>query len=63
MSIEYVKDAVGKILGKIVKHGTKTYLHDANMKALGFYDPSTNTTHTATGKLVGRGNLLMTLIR
>ena len=37
-------------------------IHSASGSFLGVYDPAINETRTASGSLVGRGNLLATLI-
>lgn len=40
-----------------------SYIYDKNMKVLGFYNAVSNQTLDMNSKLVGTGNLLMTLLR
>ncbi len=63
MKNEIIRDSKGKIIGKTTKQGTKTYLQDAGGKPLGFYDPSNNSTFNSSGKLIGRSNILFSLLK
>ena len=42
--------------------GTKQELYPPNGSLIAVYDEATNETHTASGQLVGRGNLIMTCL-
>ena len=66
--IEFMKttlrDSGGKILGYIQEvFPYRHELHNAGGKTLGFYNPHTDRTFTASGRLVGKGNLLASLLR
>jgi hypothetical protein len=59
-----LRDSSGKTLGyfqEVFPH--RHELHDAGGKTLGFYNPHTDQTFTASGRLVGKGNLLASLLR
>jgi hypothetical protein len=63
MSNQILKDAKGKVMGKIWTsgHGVQE-LKDSKGKKLGYYDPRTDVTKTRNGRKVGKGNLLLTLL-
>ena len=63
MSYQILKDAKGKVIGKIWTsgHGVQE-LKDYKGKKLGYYDPRTGITKTSNGRKVGKGNLLLTLL-
>lgn len=63
MSNQILKDAKGKVMGKIWTsgHGVQE-LKDSKGKKLGYYDPLTDVTKTRNGRKVGKGNLLLTLL-
>lgn len=52
----------GHLMGKIREVNGKYDLKDRNGRHLGYYDPKTNKTRDRSGKLVGRGNLLASLL-
>ncbi len=64
MADQMLRDARGNLIGKIAtaSNGTQS-IRDARGNLLGTYDPKTNTTRDARGTLVGKGNLLASLIR
>ena len=57
-----LRDPRGKLLGRIKKVGGKLEIRDARGRLKGRYDPKTNETRDANGKLIGKGNLLATLL-
>ena len=61
MAQQELRNKSGKLLGKIETNGNRQTLRDASGKLLGAFDG----THTrdASGKLVGNGNLLATLLK
>jgi hypothetical protein len=60
---DFVRDRTGSLLGTIetLSNGM-TILRDKGGKRLGIYDPKTNKTYSHTGALVGRGNVLTSLL-
>lgn len=63
MSYQTIKDAKGKVIGRIWTSGFGVQeLKDSKGKKLGYYDPRTDITKTSNGRKVGKGNLLMTLL-
>lgn len=63
MNKETLKDYLGRKIGTIEtdSKGVQT-LRDAIGRKQGTYDPKTNTTRDAIGRIVGKGNLLTTLL-
>ena len=63
MSDQELRDPHGKLLGKIRSASSgKLEGRDATGRLKGSYDPKSDTTRDATGKLVGKGNLLSMLV-
>ena len=62
MADQELRDRAGRLLGKIRQNGHKLEARDATGKLKGTYDTKTDTTKDATGRSVGKGNLLSTLI-
>jgi hypothetical protein len=60
---EFLRDRYGTIIGQIVVEGTRQTLRDRYGYLLGWYDDSSNLTHDQYGTIIGRGNLLTTLLR
>ena len=60
---EVLRDKYGNRIGEIQTTGRKQVLRDKNGNRLGEYDPHTNRTTDKYGRLVGSGNLLVTLLR
>jgi hypothetical protein len=57
-------DSSGKTLGYIQDVSPyRVVLQDASGKTLGFYNPHLDQTFTATGRMIGHGNLLASLLR
>ena len=60
---EELRDRFGKIIGKIYTLSSgKLEIRNPHGKKLGSYDPKTNYTRDQWNKIVGRGNLLTTLL-
>lgn len=63
MSGQELRDKSGKLLGKInTLSSGKLELRNAAGALKGTYDPKTNETRRSSGGLVGKGNLLTTLL-
>lgn len=57
-------DSSGRTLGYIQEISPYRHeLHAANGKQLGYYNPHLDQTFTATGRMIGHGNLLAVLLR
>lgn len=63
MAREKIQDYTGKIIGFTEIIGTKRWLYDFYGKKVGYYDSATNKTYEWTGRFVGNGDILMTLLR
>jgi hypothetical protein len=64
MSIrETLRDRYGYKIGEIVIDDTRHVLHDKYGVRLGYYDSRNDLTHDRYGTMVGRGNLLVSLLR
>ncbi len=64
MADQELRDRLGHLLGKIRERGDGTMeLRDRLGHLLGTYNPRMNVTRDRLGKLVGKGNLLTTLLR
>lgn len=63
MAREAIKDYTGKILGFTELSGTKKWLYTFHGAKVGYYDSATNKTYEWTGRMVGNGDILMTLLR
>ena len=57
---EHIYDNYGKLLGTINRCGATAFLYDPYGKLLGQY--SSGYTYDESGRLVGSGNLLTTLL-
>jgi hypothetical protein len=62
MSDQQIRDAHGKLLGTIKVRSGKYEIRDAQNCLKGTYDPGRNETHDERNKLIGKGNLLTTLL-
>ena len=63
MKRKVIKDATGKLLGSVdVTPNGYERGYDAQGQMLGSFDPQTNTTKTATGTLLAKGDALTSLI-
>jgi len=63
MADQELRDKSGKLLGKIKEVSGKLEIRNTSGKLLGKYDPKSDQTHDASGKLVGKGNFLSTLLK
>ncbi len=63
MATQILKDHTGRKIGFIKDSGTHTVIYDYTGRRLGEYRANSNTTHDHTGRLVGKGNLLTSLLR
>ena len=63
MATQELRDRSNKLLGKIhtLSNGVME-IRDASNKLKGKYDPRTNQTRNASNSLVGKGNLLSSLL-
>lgn len=57
-----LKDASGKKTGEIKAQGDKQVLYDAHGHRKGYYIQSTDVTYDGSGRRVGSGNLLASLL-
>ena len=63
MSDQILKDRAGRLIGKIkIRNDGKMEIRDRNGRLKGTYNPKTDQTRDKNGKLVGKGNLLTTLL-
>ena len=63
MADQQVKDKSGKVLGVIRETSSGSELRNVNTNALvGTYDKRTNETRSISGRIVGKGNLLASLM-
>lgn len=62
MADQELRDRSGRLLGKIRPSGSKFEIRDASGMIRGTYDPNRDETRDSSGRLVGKGNLLATLI-
>jgi hypothetical protein len=60
---EILRDKYGNFLGEIRTEGSKQRLWDKHFNLLGSYDKHDNWTRDKYGNPVGRGNLLVTLLK
>jgi hypothetical protein len=63
MADQELRDKSNRLLGKIktLKNGTQE-LRDSSNRLKGRYDPKKNETRDPSNRLVGKGNLLTTLL-
>ncbi len=62
MEREYLKDNCNRILGWRMQVGNKVYGYNRNGYPVGHYDTFFKDTKDICGRLIGRGDLLTTLI-
>jgi hypothetical protein len=60
---EVLRDKYGVFLGEIRIEGSKQTLCDRHFNRLGEYDAHTDWTRDKYGNPVGRGNMLVTLLK
>lgn len=59
-----LRDETGRLIGRVFQDaGGVLIARDSTGKNVGEYDPSTDTTRDRTGRVVGRGNLLASLVK
>ncbi|MCS5629401.1 MAG: hypothetical protein NZ744_01135 [Pirellulaceae bacterium] len=64
MSTQQIRDQNGRLLGTIsVGPNKQQNARDGRGRFLGSYDPHTNVTRDASGRAIGTGNSLASLIR
>lgn len=63
MADQELRDRSNRLLGKIktLSNG-KLEIRDASNRLKGTYDPKSNVTRDSSNRLVGKGNLLTTLL-
>ena len=62
MADQVLRDRKGKLLGRIRTVGSRLEIRDHKGMLKGRYDPKNNQTRDSKGKLVGKGNLLTSLL-
>ena len=62
MATQEVRNKSGKLLGKISEKGGKLEIRNPSGKYLGRFDPKKNETRNSTGKMIMKGNGLITLL-
>lgn len=63
METKYLRDKRGRVLGMVRETGERTeLLNQAGNTVLGWYDASRDETRDGAGRIVGLGNLLLTLL-
>ncbi len=63
MADQELRDRSGKLLGKIKElSNDKLEIRNASGSLKGTYDPKSNETRNASGSLVGKGNMLSSLL-
>ena len=63
MPTQDLRDRSGRLIGRIEsKSDGKQEIRDASGRLKGHYDPKSNQTRDSSGRLVGTGNLLTTLL-
>lgn len=63
MAKEKIQDWTGKIIGWVEWSGNKKWLSDWQGRRLGYYDKLLNITCDFYGRQVGKGDILMMLLR
>ena len=63
MTKQLLRDRAGRLLGWIETDSRgKQYLRDKAGRLLGWYDPALGSIYDRAGRLVGRSNILLTLL-
>jgi len=62
MADQLLKDKNGRLIGKIAMSGSRYQGFDQSGRLKGSYDPKSDSTFDANGRLVGKGNLLSALV-
>jgi hypothetical protein len=58
-----LRDRYGTIIGQIAIEGVRQTLRDRYGYLLGWYDSTSNFTRDKYGNVIGKGNLLVTLLK
>lgn len=61
--METLRDVGGRVVGMLQKTGSTTKLMNAVGRVLGWYDTKTNKTFDVSGRVLGMGNILTSLLR
>lgn len=62
MDTQILRDPSGREVGRVTHLNKVFVLRSPTGRELGRFDPATNMTKDATGRVVGRGNLLAFLV-
>ena len=62
MARQELRDGFGRLLGWRQQSGSRIEGYDSGGRLKGWYEPRANETHDAGGRLIGRCDLLTTLI-
>jgi len=62
MEKQELKDKTGRKLGEIRIESGLEVLYDRTGRKLGSFDPKNKTTKDKSGRTIGKGNLLVTLL-
>ena len=62
MANQEIRDKSGNLKGIISQSGSKMELRDKNGNLKGIYYPDKTETRDKTGNLIGKGNLLATML-
>lgn len=62
MAKQYLRDKRGRILSWLDQVNDKIYIRDWMGRICGWYEGKTNYTRDRQGRIVGRGDLLTTLL-
>jgi hypothetical protein len=61
---QQLRDSVGQLIGRIrIQSNGRSAIYDPAGRLLGTYDPQFNITRNVTGRIIGRGDLLVTLLK
>ncbi|MBR2267392.1 hypothetical protein [Sphingobium sp.] len=60
---DYIRNQRGEPIGYTTQNGAQTHLWTMSGKRLGQYDAHSNMTQDVSGRFVGKGNILLTLLR
>jgi hypothetical protein len=61
--IQFLRDRNGKMIGQLKTQGDLIWLLNRNGIMQGRYNTKTDFTYDRNGKMVGRGNLVVTLLQ
>ncbi len=58
-----IKDNHGRVIGRIYDQGHQIIIKNEHGSSIGFYRKNENATYDSSGRRVGSGNLLETLVK